>query len=113
MYAAYTIAGAIPFVSSLGLEANSKKETWGMGFFGGTGLMLGALVINIAMLMDIENIVVQEVPVLYIAEQIHPIFGFIFVFILLQETFSTSAPMVWTVLDAFKGVGLDNANTNS
>lgn len=74
-----------------------------MGIFGGVGLILGAFVLNYAMLMDIPNIIQQEVPVLYIAEQIHPIFGLLFAFILLQETFLTSAPMVWTVVDAFKG----------
>lgn len=101
LYVAYTFCGSIPFLNAVGLEARSKKEAIYGGIFGGVGLMFGAFVLNLAMLMNIETATAVEVPVLTMAENIHWLLGLIFTFILVQETFSTSAPMVWTVVNAF------------
>ncbi|GMR71026.1 hypothetical protein NUITMVRA1_17040 [Aerococcus viridans] len=52
------------------------------------------------MLGHVETLVNVEVPVLYLAQQISPVLALIFTFILLEEIFSTSAPMLWTVVDS-------------
>lgn len=100
LFVAYNIVAGVPFMTNLGLEVQNKKEAWVSGIMGGVGLMLGALLLNLAMLGHVDTLVTVEVPVLYLAQQISPVLGFIFAFILLEEIFSTSAPMLWTVVDS-------------
>ncbi len=100
LFVAYNIVAGVPFMTTLGLEVQNKKEAWLGGIFGGIGLMVSAILLNIAMLGHIDELVAVEVPVLYLAQRISPVLGFIFAFILLEEIFSTSAPMLWTVVDS-------------
>lgn len=100
LFVAYNIVAGVPFMTKLGLEVQNKKEAWASGILGGVGLMSGALLLNIAMLGHVETLVNVEVPVLYLAQQISPVLALIFTFILLEEIFSTSAPMLWTVVDS-------------
>ena len=100
LFVAYNIVAGVPFLTNLGLEVQNKKEAWVSGIMGGVGLMSGALLLNVAMLGHVDTLVNVEVPVLYLAQQISPVLGLIFAFILLEEIFSTSAPMLWTVVDS-------------
>lgn len=100
LFVAYNIVAGVPFITTLGKDVTSRKEALLSGAFGGIGLMLAALTLNLAMLGHVEEMVHVEVPVLHLAQQISPVVGFIFAFILLEEIFSTSAPMLWTVVDA-------------
>ncbi|WP_373757870.1 hypothetical protein [Jeotgalibaca porci] len=100
LFVAYNIVAGVPFITNLGLEVQNKKEAWVSGIMGGVGLMSGALLLNVAMLGHVDTLVNVEVPVLYLAQQISPVLGLIFAFILLEEIFSTSAPMLWTVVDS-------------
>lgn len=95
LYVAYNVTGSVPFLTAMGAKANSRKEAkWG-AVLGGVALMLAGLLINLAMLSDIEEVATLEIPILYLANYITPAFGVIFSIILLGEIFSTAAPMLW------------------
>lgn len=100
LFISYNILGGVPFISKLGSTSHSRKEGFLGGFFGGIGLMLAAMSLNLAMLTDVEQMLSVEVPVLYLAQSIHPIVGILFIYVLLQEMFTTSCAFIWTVSDA-------------
>lgn len=100
LFVAYNIVAGVPFMTSLGLEVQNKKEAWLGGIFGGIGLMTSAILLNIAMLGHIEELVGLEIPVLYLAQRISPVLSFVFTLSLLGGIFTTSAPMLWTVVDS-------------
>lgn len=100
LFVAYNIVAGVPFITRMGVGANSQREGVIGGALGGLGLMLAAFTLNLAMLGHVEEMLSVEVPVLQLAQNIGPIMGGIFVFILLQEIFSTAAPFLWTVSDA-------------
>lgn len=95
LYVAYNVTGAVPFLTAMGAGANSRKEAkWG-AIAGGVALMLAGLLLNLAMLCDIEEVAALDIPILHLANYISPVFGVIFSVILLGEIFSTAAPMLW------------------
>ena len=100
LFISYTMMGAIPFISQLGTRGGTKKESFLGGVLGGVGLMVTAIFLNLAMLTDIEQVLNVEVPVLYLAQAISPVVGGIFIYVLLQEMFTTSCAFLWTVSDA-------------
>lgn len=100
LFISYNILGGVPFISKLGSTSQSKKEGFYGGMFAGVGLMVAAMSLNLAMLTDVEQILNVEVPILYLAESIHPLVGVVFIYVLLQEMFSTSCAFIWTVSDA-------------
>lgn len=101
LFVAYNIVAGVPFMTELGAnEVRSNREAWAGGIAGGVGLMSAALALNLAMLGHVDTLVDSQVPVLALAQDIGPTVGFIFAFILLEEIFSTSAPMLWTVVES-------------
>lgn len=112
LFVAYNIVAGVPFITRLGQTANSQKEGIIGGVVGGTGLMLSAFFLNLAMLGHAEEMLAVEIPVLQLSQNIGPVVGFFFVFILLQEIFTTSAPFLWTVTDAILPVNTTNRKRN-
>lgn len=95
LYVAYNVTGGVPFLTAMGAKAKSAKEAkWG-AIIGGVALMVAGLLLNLAMLCDIEQTAVMDIPVLHLANYISPAFGVVFSVILLGEIFSTAAPMLW------------------
>lgn len=78
------------------MNHKSKVDMKNVWRAGGAGLMLGAIVLNLAMLSQADTISSVEFPVLYLTQSISLLMGFIFALILLQETFSASVPMLFT-----------------
>ena len=95
LYVAYNVTGSVPFFTAMGAQAKSRREAkWG-AIAGGVALMLSGLLLNLAMLCDIEAVAALDIPILYLANYISPIFGTIFSLVILGEIFSTAAPMLW------------------
>lgn len=109
LFVANNIVVGVPFITVLGKSAKNKKEAVLGGVFAGIALMASALLLNLAMLSEIGQVLKVQVPVLLLAGNISPIISFFFSLILLEEIFSTAAPMTWTV--AYSLVGR-NASKN-
>lgn len=105
LYAAYNLLSAAFFLSALGKTAGSRSEAVAGGITGGIVLMLGTLVMNLALLSDLDHVLQMKIPTLYLARQISPALGAVFSVILVAGIFSTAAPMLWTICTETAGEG--------
>ena len=60
---------------------------------------------NLALLCYIEDVAQLEVPTLFLSDLISPVLSVIFAIILLDEIYSTAAPMMWTSVNRFAPEG--------
>ena len=101
LYMSYNLCGGSKFYSALGASATTSKEAVAGAVTGTIALMIAILLMNTAMLTDIDNTAVMEVPTLYLAGRIAPVFGTIFSTILIMAIFSSCSAMLWTISEKF------------
>lgn len=105
LYAAYNIFGSVPFLMTMGAEADSDREVRMGGMLGGIVLMVAVLFMSMALILRTELAAKYAVPTLQLAKELSPVLGAVFSVILLCGIFSTAAPMMWTVCSKVAGVG--------
>ncbi|MCL2767358.1 MAG: hypothetical protein FWE49_01310 [Synergistaceae bacterium] len=95
LYVAYNVTGSVPFLTSMGATANSREEAkWG-AIIGSVLLMISGIMLLIGQLAYANEVGKLEVPNLFLANLVAPVFGFVFSLILLSEIYSSAAPMLW------------------
>lgn len=105
LYSGLNIIMVTPFLVSVGQTSTNKINCrWG-GILGGLAFMLACLVINLGILSDIEKICLNEIPTLYMAQNIGPIVGILFSFILIAGIYTTAVPLLWSVCNSFAKEG--------
>lgn len=97
IYAAYNMVGGVMFFTTLGENADERREAKYGAVVGSVVLMVVILVMNLALLSKLDEIHTLSIPTLYFAKSISPFFGKIFSVVLLCGIFSTAAPNFWTV----------------
>lgn len=101
LYVAYNMAGSVPFLTQTGGIASSAREAkWG-ALLGGVMFIAAGLLMNLALLCYIDDVAALEVPTLFLSDLISPVVSVIFAIILLDEIYSTAAPMMWTAVNRF------------
>lgn len=95
LYVSYNIASGAAFLIVMGGAARNQKSAGFGGFLG--GILLGALIllIHISMLVQIDKISGVEMPILKLANEIHPIIGAFMVIILLAMMYNTAVGMLF------------------
>lgn len=105
LYVAYQMGVSAPFLSQTGATANNGREAkWG-AILGGVLFIAAGILMNCALMCYIDDVSQLEVPTLYLANLIGPVMGVIFSIILLDEIYSTAAPMLWTSVNRFAPEG--------
>lgn len=97
VYSGLNIIFAAPFLVGAGKLSKNHRNCKYAGIIGGGVLILAAMIINIALLSDIQNLYTQEIPTLSMAQQISPLVGNIFSLILIGGIYTTAAPLLWNV----------------
>lgn len=112
LYVCYNMTGSVPFLTQTGATANSAKEAKFGALFGGILFIVAGILMNIALICNLElttadgtYLYASEVPTLILSELIGPVMSIIFAIILLDEIFSTAAPMMWTAVNRFAPEG--------
>jgi len=105
LYVAYNITGSVPFLTSMGAGANSRKEAKMGAILGSVALMTAGILLLLGQLAYAREVGKLGVPNLFIADLIAPVFGLIFSIILLSEIYSTAAPMLWVTCNKFTKEG--------
>ena len=101
LYISYNLSGGSKYYSALGGSAHTAKEAvWG-AVIGTIALMAAILLMNCAMLTDIGQTAVQDVPTLYLTKKISYSLGAVFSIILIMGIFSSCSAMLWTVSEKF------------
>ncbi len=101
LYISYNLSGGSKYYSALGKSAHSGREAvWG-AVIGTAALMAAILLMNCAMLTDIGQTAVQDVPTLYLTRKISYSLGAVFSIILIMGIFSSCSAMLWTVSEKF------------
>lgn len=98
MYGAYTVTGVVPYLADIGKSTSTSKRNsdWG-GVFGGGAFLVAVMILNFGLLANIGHVAGLEIPSLYVASQISPIFGDIFSILLILGIYTTAVPMMYTV----------------
>lgn len=98
MYGAYTVTGVVPYLADIGKSTSTSKKNsiWG-GVFGGGAFMIAVMILNFGLLANIADVYNLEIPSLFVAASISPIFGKIFSVMLILGIYTTAVPMMYTV----------------
>ncbi len=97
LYGAYTVTGVVPYLAGIGsTTATNKKNAIGGGLFGGIAFLFAVMILNFGLLSNLSNVYNLEIPSLYVAAQVSPIFGTIFAAMLILGIYTTAVPMMFT-----------------
>ena len=101
LYISYNLCGGSKYYTALGGTAATRREAlWG-AIIGSIALIASILLMNTAMLTDIGNTAVQQVPTLFLTKKISYSLGAVFSIILIMGIFSSCSAMLWTVSERF------------
>lgn len=97
MYGAYTVTGVVPYLAGIGgSTATNKKNAFAGGLFGSIAFVAAVMILNFGLLANIGDVYNLEIPSLYVADQISPVFGMIFSVMLILAIYTTAVPMMFT-----------------
>lgn len=105
LYCAYNITGSVPFLTQSGGISDTAREAKVGAVLGGVLFVLAALLMNLALMCYIDDVAALEVPTLFLSDLISPVVSVVFAIILLDEIYSTGAPMMWTAVNRFAPEG--------
>ena len=105
LYISYNLCGGSKYYSALGQTAGSVREAVLGAVLGTIALLASILLMNTAMLTDIEHTAVMDVPTLFLARKIAYILGAVFSIILIMGIFSSCSAMLWTISEKFVAQG--------
>ena len=98
MYGAYTVTGGVPYLADIGKStATNRKNALLGGIFGGGAFLIAVMILNFGLLANLGDVYNLEIPSLFVAASIHPIFGQIFSVLLIGAIYTTAVPMLYTV----------------
>jgi len=106
LYVSYNIVVAVAVLAPLG-ELIKRKETLLKGaVIGGFSLGLSALIIQLALLANLPEVAQYEVPMVFLAGNLSPIFNFGYIIILLLGIYTTAVGSLFGFLA--RAVGMYN-----
>ena len=113
MYGAYTVTGVVPYLADIGKSTatNKKNSFWG-GVFGGGAFLIAVMILNFGLLANIKEVYNLEIPSLFVAASISPVFGNIFSILLLLGIYTTAVPMLYTVCNKLSSDSKGNRDCN-
>ena len=95
LYVSFNIAVGFSMLAVMGGTIRSKKEAGIGGVIGGVLLGILLLLINAGMLANLDQLHGVEMPTLYIANQISPVFGTLLTIALLAMVYNTAVGMIY------------------
>ena len=101
LYPGFNAVVVIILSCSMGRFANSSKEAFRGGLFGGILFGAAILAMNLGLLANIEAVFDKSVPTLVLADVISPIVGIVFSVIICCGIYTTTVPMLWGVARHF------------
>ncbi len=98
MYAAFTVIGVVPYLADIGKSTSTSRLNSVLGgVFGGGAFLIAVMILNFGLLANIVDVHKLEIPSLFVAASISPVFGHIFSILLIFGIYTTAVPMLYTV----------------
>lgn len=110
LYASFNILLATPFLVGIGKTVTNKKNCLIGGAVGGVVLMIATMILNLGILSNLSEIYTQQIPTLFLAEQISPIVATLFIGMLIGGIYTTAVPLLWVTCDTFTTEGTKSFN---
>lgn len=95
LYVSYNIAAGAAMLAVMGGSVKDEKTAGLGGIIGGLGLGILIFIINIGMFAKFDSISDVDMPMLYLANEISPVFGAIMSIVLLGMIFNTAVGMLY------------------
>ncbi|MGM0396637.1 MAG: YkvI family membrane protein [Bacillota bacterium] len=100
-YVGFCMLWLAAFMASMGATSISKKEAvWG-STLGALGFSVGLVIITLGIMANIEQLAGTMVPSLVLAGNISSSLAVVFSFIVVAGIYTTSVPLLWTVVSRF------------
>ena len=97
LYGAYTVTGVVPYLAGIGSSTStSKMNSFYGGLFGSVAFIIAVMIMNFGLLANLGDIYSLEIPSLFVAAQVSPIFAQIFAIMLILAIYTTAVPMMFT-----------------
>ncbi len=100
-YVGFCMLWLAGFLASLGAKVQNEEEARLGGVLGAVLFSLAVIVVSLGLLSSITLTAGTQIPMLFLANDIYPIFSTIFAFIILAGIYSTAVPLLWNVVSRF------------
>lgn len=100
-YVGFCMLWLAAFLGGVGSGANSEKEGKIGAFGGAAGFSLAVILMSLGLLFNIGDVGGSQIPNLLLAGKIHPLLADIFSIIILLGIYTTSVPLLWSVISRF------------
>jgi len=101
LYASFNILLATTFLVGVGKKVKNNKNCLIGGTIGGVILMIAIITLDLGILSNLSEIYTQQIPTLFLAEQISPMVATLFIGILIGGIYTASVPLLWVICDTF------------
>lgn len=95
LYVSYNIAAGAAMLAVMGGTVKDEKTAGLGGILGGIGLGVLILLINLGMLTKLNTITGIDMPMLFLANEISPVFGILMSIVLLGMIYNTAVGMLY------------------
>ncbi|GAB3067797.1 hypothetical protein ACFOU0_00840 [Salinicoccus sesuvii] len=104
-YSGFTIAVAFSFLTMMGSRSDSRKVAgWG-GIIGSIIIILLMFLINNGLMAQMDEVNTVELPMLLLANEIHPVLGLLLSVAMLLVIYNTAVGMLYPFLNRFSHPG--------
>lgn len=100
-YVGFCMLWLAAFLGQIGSNANSDREGKLGALTGAAGFSLAVLLMALGILFSIADLRGSQIPTLILANKIHPMLANVFSIIILLGIYTTSVPLLWSVIARF------------
>lgn len=100
-YVGFCMLWLAAFLGGIGANANNEKEGRLGAFSGAAGFSLAVLLMSLGLLFNMADVGGSQIPNVILASKIHPALGNVFSVIILLGIYTTSVPLLWSVIARF------------
>lgn len=100
-YVGFCMLWLAAFLGQIGAGANSQKEGRIGAFTGAAGFSIAVLLMSLGIFFSIASLKGSQIPTLILAGRIHPMLANVFSVIILLGIYTTSVPLLWSVIARF------------
>lgn len=104
-YVSYNLVLGVAILAPLGRLANNRSVLRKGALYGGLGLGIGALAINLTLLANVPAVTGYEVPMVYIASRLSPVIQVAYSIVLLAEVYTTAVGSLYGFVERITDQG--------